>query len=101
MAGFHWFSTLSPHNSDIPGTIIHHTAKEPAQIMEAYFKPTIYPRPITAAPVFTLNTNFALSASISPKPTTRVVKFSFHQPNVVTMKSYKPPTTPARSKGIA
>jgi len=39
--GFHWFSTLSPQIMDIPGMIIHHTASEPAQMIEAYFSPTI------------------------------------------------------------
>ena len=81
--------------------IIHHTASEPAQMMEAYFNPTIYPRPSTAAPVLTLNTNFAFSATISPKPQTRVVKFSFHQPKVATIKSYRPPMIPAINKGFA
>ena len=32
---------------------------------------------------------------------TRVVKFSFHQPKVATMKSYNPPTRPAKSNGLA
>ena len=85
----------------MPGTMIHHTAREPKQIMEAYFSPTIYPRPSTAAPVFTLKTSLALSASISPTPHTRVVKFSFPQPKVATMKSYRPPINPAISNGLA
>ena len=101
ISGFHAFSTLSPQIADIPGMIIHHTASEPAQMMEAYFNPTIYPKPSTAAPVFTLNTNFAFSASISPALQTRVVKFSFHHPNVATMKSYNPPIIPAINNGLA
>ena len=41
ISGFHWFSTLSPQIRDMPGMIIHHTASEPAQMIEAYFSPTI------------------------------------------------------------
>ncbi len=41
ISGFHWFSTESPQIMDIPGMIIHHTASEPAQMMDAYFSPTI------------------------------------------------------------
>ena len=86
---------------DIPGTMSHHTANEPRQIMNAYFRPMMYPKPNTAAQVFTLNTSLALSAAITPQSITRVVKFSFHQPTVATMKSYNPPTRPATSNGLA
>ena len=41
ISGFHWFSTESPQIMDIPGMIIHHTASEPAQMMDAYFSPTM------------------------------------------------------------
>ena len=87
MVGSHWLSTMSPQNNDMPGTISHHTANEPTQMMKAYFRPTIYPRPKTAAPVLTLNTSFALSAICCPRSKQRVVKFSFHHPKVLTMKS--------------
>ena len=40
-AGFQAFSTWSPNNIDIPGTITSHTTNEPAQMMAAYFRPTI------------------------------------------------------------
>ena len=40
-AGFHAFSTWSPNNRAIPGTITSHTTNEPAQMIAAYFKPTI------------------------------------------------------------
>ena len=101
ISGFHAFSTLSPQIADIPGMIIHQTTNEPAQMIEAYFNPTIYPKPSTAAPVLTLNTSFAFSANISPALHTRVVKFSFHQPNVATIKSYNPPIIPAINNGLA
>ena len=41
ISGFHAFSTLSPQMADIPGMMIHHTASDPAQMMEAYFSPTM------------------------------------------------------------
>ena len=41
MAGFHVFRTSSPHIIEKPGTMMNHTATEPAQIMAAYFKPTM------------------------------------------------------------
>ncbi len=81
--------------------IIHHTAKEPKHIIKAYLSPTIYPNPSTAAPVLTLNTSFALSAKATPHADTRVVKTSFHQPKVATIKSYSPPTNPAINNGLA
>ena len=69
IAGFQAFNTWSPHSKAMPGTMIIHTASEPAQIMAAYFNPTIYPSPKTAAPVLILSTNFALSAIVSPSHT--------------------------------
>ena len=101
IAGFQAFNTWSPHSIAMPGTMIIHTASEPAQIMAAYFNPTIYPSPKTAAPVLILSTSFALSAIVSPQPHTRVVKFSFHHPKVATIKSYRPPMSPAKSNGFA
>ena len=85
----------------MPGTMIHHTASEPRQMINAYFSPIIYPRPNTAAPVFTFSTSLARSARSAPHPIMRVVTFSFHQPKVATKKSYKPPTIPAMSSGLA
>ena len=41
MSGFQAFNTWSPQNKEMPGTIIHHTASEPAQMMAAYFSPTM------------------------------------------------------------
>ena len=86
-SGFQALSTWSWKITPIPGTSTHHTASEPRVMMKAYFRPMIYPRPNTAAPVLTLNTSFALSASVSPSPMTRVVNISFHHPKVATMKS--------------
>ena len=60
------FSTTSPNTTDISGTISHHTANEPRQMMNEYFRPMMYPKPTTAALVFTLNTSFSLSATTSP-----------------------------------
>ena len=80
-------STVSWKISDIPGTISHQTANEPRHIMNAYFRPTIYPKPRIAAPVSILNTSFAFSAMVSPNPITRDVNVLFHQPNDATMKS--------------
>ena len=37
--GSHMLRTSPGNNSAIPGTIIHHTANEPIQMMKAYFKP--------------------------------------------------------------
>ncbi len=65
----------------------NHTSNEPAQIIAAYFNPTIYPNPSTAAPTFTLNNTFALFATVSPKGNTRDVKTSDHAPNVAITKS--------------
>ena len=78
---------VSGNSSAMPGTMIHHTASEPRHIINEYLSPMMKPSPSTAAPVFTLKTILALSASVSPHPITRVVKFSFHQPKVLTMKS--------------
>ena len=41
----------------------------------------------TAAPTLSLKTTFALSASASPKGSTRVVNVSAHEPKVATTKS--------------
>ena len=81
--------------------MISHTLREPKQIMAAYLSPIIYPSPKTAAPVLILNTSLAFSATNSPHPHTREVKFSFHHPKVATMKSYNPPINPAKSSGFA
>ena len=55
--------TSPPQMRFIRGMIISQTRKEPQHIMKAYFKPTIYPRPSTAAPVLIFNTSLALSAT--------------------------------------
>ena len=39
--GSHWFSTSPGKSSAMPGTMIHHTAREPRQMMNAYFRPTM------------------------------------------------------------
>ena len=41
IAGFQAFSTWSPHSRAMPGTMIIHTASEPAQMIAAYFSPTM------------------------------------------------------------
>ena len=84
----------------IPGTTIHHISALPAHIIVAYFKPTIYPIPNTAAPVLILNTNFAFSASVSPHAKALVVNVSAQVPNVAMTKSYNPPIIPAKSNGF-
>ena len=99
--GSHMFNTSWGNKSAMPGTMIHQTAREPKQIMNAYFSPMIYPNPNTAAPVFTFSTSLARSARSTPHAIIRVVTFSFHQPKVATKKSYKPPTIPAMSRGLA
>ena len=85
----------------MPGTIIHQTSALPAQMIVAYFRPTMYPMPNTAAPVLTLNTSFSFSAIVSPHAYALVVKVSVHVPNAAMMKSYSPPTIPANSRGLA
>ena len=101
MAGFHMFHTSPPHISEMPGIMIHHTSAEPRQMMSAYFSPMIKPRPSTAAPVYTWHTSFAFSAMVSPNGSILVEMVSFQRPNVLTMKSYRPPTSPAKSNVLA
>ena len=83
------------------GMMTNQTKREPEQIIKQYFKPTMYPSPNTAAPVFTLNTSFVFSASISPQPMIRVEMVSVHQPKVLIKKSYNPPTNPLTANNFA
>ena len=69
------------------GMMTSHTRKLPQQMMKAYLSPTMYPRPRTAAPVFTLRTTFAFSANAAPHGRTFVVRVSPQSPKVDTMKS--------------
>ena len=39
MEGSHWLSTVSGKMSAMPGTMSHHTEREPRQMMRAYLKP--------------------------------------------------------------
>ena len=80
-------TTRSGNNHEMAGTITHHTATEPQQMMSAYFKPTMYPIPSTAAPVLILKTSLVLSAKTCPHSKQRDVTLSFHQPTVAMMKS--------------
>ena len=41
ISGFHMLSTWSWNAIDMPGTNSHHTANEPRQMMNAYFRPTM------------------------------------------------------------
>ena len=93
--------SMSGKSRAVAGTITHHTSTEPQQMMKAYFSPTIYPMPSTAALVLHLNTSLAFSATVSPHRMALLVKFSFHSPKVATAKSYRPPSSPAISKGLA
>ena len=86
-----WF----PKSRFIPGMITSQTRNEPQQMMNAYFKPTMYPRPSTAAPVFNFKTTFALSATTWPKCVNVVLMVSAQAPNVEMTKSYNPPMRPA------
>ena len=86
--------TSGPQMRFIRGMMTSHTRKLPQQITKAYFSPTIYPSPRTAAPVLSLNTSLAFSAMASPNGSMRVVMVSLQIPKVETMKSYKPPTSP-------
>ena len=71
----------------IRGTMRNHTRHEPAVMITAYFKPIIYPRPSTAAPVLSENTTLNLSAHIAPNSHIRVDTTSVHAPKVLTIKS--------------
>ena len=66
------------------GITNHHTKIEPAKITNAYLRPTIYPRPSTAALVLHESTNLVLSASACPHEYAVVVMLSAHQPKVAT-----------------
>ena len=77
----------SGNSRPVSGMMIHQTATEPQQMIRAYFSPTIYPIPRTAAPVLILNTSLVLSASACPHSTQRDVTASFHQPKVAMTKS--------------
>ena len=70
-------------------------------MMNAYLRPTMYPRPRTAAPVFTFNRILALSASAAPHFVQVVERVSPHRPNVEMMKSYNPPMSPLMSNVFA
>ena len=39
--GSHWLSTSAGNSRAMPGTMSHHTASEPRQMMRAYLKPTM------------------------------------------------------------
>ncbi len=93
--------TCPPHIRFIRGMITSHTRKLPQQMMKAYLRPTIYPSPRTAAPVFILSTTFALSARAAPHGRIFVVSVSPHRPKVDTMKSYSPPISPLTSSVLA
>ena len=80
-------TTCPPQMRFMRGIITSHTRKLPQQMMNAYLRPTIYPSPSTAAPVFTLSSTFALSAIAAPQGSTLVVRVSPQSPNVDTMKS--------------
>ncbi len=69
----------------IKGMINHQTKIEPANITKAYFRPTIYPSPSTAAPVLQENTNLNLSAKACPQEYAVVVTTSLQNPNVATI----------------
>ena len=83
------------------GTITNQTRHEPAVMIMAYFRPMIYPRPSTAAEVFSPKTTLNLSAATAPHSQMRVETDSVHSPNVPTTKSYNPPTSPATASSLA
>ena len=85
-AGFNVVASASLANGR-SGTITNHTSAEPMVMIAAYFNPTMYPNPNTAAPTLSLNTIFARLARIVPAVVTREVKTSAHPPKVETMKS--------------
>ena len=93
--------TWPPQMRFIRGIITSHTRKLPQQMMNAYLSPTMYPSPSTAAPVFTLRSTLALSASAAPHGSTLLVRVSPQSPNVDTMKSYSPPIRPLTSSVLA
>ena len=70
-------------------------------VIMAYFRPMIYPRPSTAAEVFSPKTTLNLSAATAPHSQMRVETDSVHSPNVPTTKSYNPPTSPATASSLA
>ncbi len=67
----------------------------------AYFSPIIYPRPRSAAPVFSLSTTLALSATAAPQVVTVVDIVSAQSPKVETTKSYIPPMIPLTRSVLA
>jgi hypothetical protein len=67
--------------------MINHTNIEPAHMIVEYLSPTMYPKPSTAAPVFTLKTSLALSATSIPQGKILVERTSLHQENVESIKS--------------
>ena len=71
----------------IAGTTIHQMSTEPAHMMVAYFRPTIYPIPSRAAEVLQLRKNLPLAAIVVPSEQKVLVKFSAHVPKVATRKS--------------
>ena len=93
--------TLPPQMRFIIGMMTSHTRKEPQQITKAYLSPMMYPRPSTAAPVLSLRTTFALSATTCPQCITVVEMVSPQTPKVATMKSYRPPMMPLISSVLA
>ena len=92
---------LFPHIRFIAGIMTSQTRRLPQHIMKAYLRPTIYPSPRRAAPVFSLSTIFALSASTAPQWVTVVETVSPQSPKVETMKSYAPPMRPLMSRVLA
>ena len=85
----------------VSGMMTSHTSRLPQQMIKLYFRPMIYPRPSTAAPVLSFSITLALSARAWPKPTTVVVMVSPQAPKVAMIKSYRPPTRPAVSRVLA
>ena len=58
---------------------------EPANMTNAYFRPTIYPSPSNAAPVLHVSTSFVFSITVWPQEDAVDVIVSAHQPNVATI----------------
>ena len=70
-------------------------------MMRAYLRPMMKPRPRTAAPVLSFTRIFALSAMAAPNSNTLEVRVSLQRPMLATMKSYKPPMSPLRTRILA
>ncbi len=99
-AGFHAFSTWSPNNRAIPGTITSHTTNEPAQNDSRVSSSRQYSLGLIPLHRCLFSSPVWLFRQPSHPSRIRGGGFSFHQPNVATMKSYRPPISPA-SNGFA